>query len=133
MKKLTVELFEKGDYVLVTAGYNKGKAGVVVSHRRFDEDVEYRIAGKTYEDDEDYDDDDIDSESSPTKFLKLITKTQYDTIIKKMKVISVPGLPVGVYFRGTDLVIGHNVITPTNAKMLADFILQNTKTKGKKK
>jgi hypothetical protein len=139
MKKVQMELFEKGDHIMVTHGYNKGKVGTVVRHPSATSTVIYELAGSTYddadEDDYDYDDDDYygDYEDSPAKYLKYITKAEYEATLKKLKVLTVPGLPVGVRFQGTNLIIGDNVITPVNAKKLVDFINEHTKTKGKKK
>lgn len=139
MKKVEYSLYEEGDHVMVTSGYNKGKVGIVVSHRDAMSNIIYKLAGKEYDEDssaDDWDDDDGyygDFEDSPVKYLKFITKTQYDTTVKKQKIIEIPGLPVGVKFYGSNLIIGDNVITPTNAKKLADFITDNTKLKKRKK
>lgn len=138
MKKVQMELYEKGDHVMVTHGYNKGKVGTVVRHPSATSSVIYKLAGSTYDDDEDdWDEDDDgyygDYEDSLPKYLKYITKVEYETTLKKLKVLTVPGLPVGVRFQGTNLIIGDNVITPANAKLLSEFINEHTKTKGKKK
>lgn len=139
MKTVQLALYEKGDHIMVTSGYNRGKVGTVLSHPKADGVVIYELAGVTYrnadEDDYDSDDDDYygDYESSSTRFVKYITKQEYEKIVKKLKVLEVPGLPVGVRFQGANLIIGDNVITPAHAKQLAEFITQNTKTKGKKK
>lgn len=139
MKKVQMELYEPGDHVMVTHGYNKGKVGTVVRHPSATSTVIYELAGNTYdgadEDDYDYDDDDYygDYEDSPAKYLKYITKAEYEAMLKKLKVLTVPGLPVGVRFQGTNLIIGDNVITSVNAKKISDFIIEHTKTKGKKK
>lgn len=131
--------FEKGDHIMVTHGYNKGRVGTVVRHPSATSTVIYELAGNTYDDadEDDYDSDDDDYygeyEDSPIKYLKHISKSEYEATLKKLKVLTVPGLPVGVRFQGTNLIIGDNVITPTNAKQLADFINEHTKTKGKKK
>ncbi len=139
MKKIQMELYEKGDFVMVTTGYNKGKVGVVMNHPSITSNVIYALAGHTYAEDadeDDYDeyDDDYygDYEDSPAKFLKHITKTEYEATIKKLKVLTVPGLPVGVRFQNNNLIIGDNVITKGNAKKIAEFIEENTKTKKKK-
>jgi hypothetical protein len=140
MKKVQMEQYEPGDHVMVTNGYHKGKVGIVVSHKTPTASVEYKLAGVTYDedsDDDDYwdDDDDYygDYESSPIKFLKHISKQEYETTLKKLKILTVPGLPVSVKFYGKNLIIGDNVITPVNAKKLVEFINTHTKTKGKKK
>ena len=137
MKKVQMVQYDKGDHIMVTHGYNKGKVGTVVRHPSATSTVIYELAGHTYndadEDDYDYDDDDYygDYEDSPSKYLKYITKTEYETALKELKVLTVPGLPVGVRFQGSNLIIGDNVITSTNAKKIAEFI--NDNTKGKKK
>lgn len=139
MKKVEMIQFEKGDHIMVTHGYNKGRVGTVVRHPSATSTVIYELAGNTYDDadEDDYDSDDDDYygeyEDSPIKYLKHISKSEYEATLKKLKVLTVPGLPVGVRFQGTNLIIGDNVITPTNAKQLADFINEHTKTKGKKK
>ena len=142
MKKVSLDLFEKGDNILVTAGYNKGKVGTVIAHPSPTHNVVYELAGHTYEDaesdpDDYYDEDDNDYygdyEDSPVKYLKYITKAEYEATVKKLKVLTVPGLPVGVRFQHNNLIIGDNVITPVNAKKLAEFINEHTKSKGKKK
>lgn len=138
MKKVTQDLYEKGDHVIVTAGYNKGKIGIVENHRSPSSDVIYKLAGKEYDDeDEDYDEEDDDYygeyETSPTKFLKFITKTEYEKTLKDLKIIIVPGLPVSIQYRNKNFIIGDNVVTPANAKKLADFITEHSKTTKKKK
>jgi hypothetical protein len=139
MKKVQMELYEKGDHIMVTHGYNKGKVGTVVRHPSATANVIYELAGSTYDDadEDDYDDYDDDYygdyEDSPAKFLKYITKAEYEATLKKLKILTVPGLPVGVRFQGTNLIIGDNVITTVNAKKIAEFINEHTKTKGKKK
>lgn len=135
MKKVTMIQYEKGDYLRVKTGYNNGKVGIVTSHPSPTHRVAYMLAGVTYDDaDEDsWDEDDGDYygdyEDSPTSYVEPITKAQYDDAVKKQKVLVVPGLPVGVRFQGKNLIIGDNVVTPTNAKKLAEFITKNTKGK----
>lgn len=136
MKKVTIEQYEKGDCVKIISGYNRGKIGIVQSHRLKADRVSVAIAGHTYDDDaDDYWDDDEDYMGDYTLLnsnsVKYITKQEYDRTLKSLKVINIPGLPVGVRFQGTNLIIGDNVITPANAKQLAEFI--NEHTKGKKK
>lgn len=138
MKKVEMYQYEKGDHVMVTHGYNKGKVGTVIRHPAATANVIYELAGHTYgedsdDDDWDYDDDDYygEYEDSQPKFLKYITKKEYEDALKNLKVMIVPGLPVGVRFQGTNLVIGDNVITATNAKALAEFITKNTTTPKK--
>ncbi len=137
MKKIQVELYEPGDHIMVTNGYNKGKVGTVRSHLSTSHSVVYEIAGHSYDDDADddwYEDDGDtdysgDYEDSPSKYLKYITKEEYEATLKKLKILTVPGFPVSVKFYGKNLIIGDNVITPTNAKKLAEFIATNTKGK----
>lgn len=131
MKKVQMVQYEPGDHIMVTHGYNKGKVGTVVRHPSATATVIYELAGHTY-DDADEDDYYGDYEDSPTKFVKYITKAEYEEALKKLKVLTVPGLPVGVRFQGTNLIIGDNVITSTNAKKIAEFITKNTTTPKKK-
>lgn len=139
MKKVQMELYEPGDHVMVTNGYNKGKVGTVMRHPSATSVVIYALAGSTYEDAsaDDYDADDNyydgDYEDSAVRFLKHISKEEYEATVKKLKVLTVPGLPVGIRFHGANLIIGHNVITPANAKKIAEFINTHTKTKRKRK
>lgn len=139
MKKVSMDLFEKGDHVMVTHGYNKGKVGTVLSHPSATSNVVYELAGTTYDENAevgrfDWDGDYTgDYEDSPPRFLKYLTKQEYEKTLKKLKVLTVPGLPVGIRFQGTNLIIGDNVITPSNAKLLSEFINKHTKTKRKKK
>jgi len=135
MKKITVELYEPGDHVLVLAGYNKGKVGTVLSHKGSTYPVVYRLAGVEYrnddDDDDDWDDEEYegDYESSMSKFIKFVTVKEYEQIMKDLKILLVPGLPVSIQFRNKNFLIGDNVITPSNAKKIAAFI--NELTKGK--
>lgn len=135
-----MDLFEQGDHILVTTGYNKGKVGTVIRHPNATANIIYELAGRNYHnaDADDYDEDHNDYygeyEDSPARFLKYISKTEYEETLNKLKILEVPGLPVSVRFYGKNLIIGDNVITPANAKKIAEFIESNIpKTKGKKK
>lgn len=147
MKTIQLQLYEPGDHVLVTSGYNKGKVGTVISHPKATANVVYALAGVEYdtedEDDDWYDEDYNEDyfgeyEDSQVRYLKHITKTEYETTLKKLKILTVPGLPVSIRIHGTNLIIGGNVVTAANAKKIAEFITENTKptaakTKKKKK
>jgi ribosomal protein S4E len=135
MKKMQVELYEPGDHVMVTAGYNRGKVGTVIRHPSVTSQVIYILAGVEYdEDDDDYDGDDYHGgyESTLPKFLKYITKAEYEQTIKEQKILLVPGLPVSIQYRRNQFLIGDNVVTPTNAKKIAEFINEHSKTKRKR-
>lgn len=135
-----MDLFEPGDHIIVTTGYNKGKVGTVIRHPNVTANIIYELAGRNYDnaDPDDFDEDDNDYygdyEDSPARFLKYITKAEYEATLKELKILEVPGLPVSVRFYGKNLIIGDNVITPANAKKISEFIESNIpKTKGKKK
>lgn len=140
MKKISLDLYEAGDHVMVTSGYNKNRIGIVLKHPNPSSEVSYKIAGKEYnedneDDDWDYDDDGSysgDFDSSPSKFLKFISKKEYEDSMKSQKILMVPGLPVAISFKNNNFIIGDNVVTPTNALKISEFILQN-KPKTKKK
>lgn len=127
MKKVQTILYEKGDYIRVLTGYSKGRVGTVVSHRAVENNVEYMITGKGYDNaDDGYND---DYELSQSKHLEYLTKAEYDKILLDLKILNVPGLPVSIQYKGKSLIIGDNVITAANAKKIAEFI--NKHTKGK--
>lgn len=143
MKKIQVELYEPGDHIMVLTGYNKGKVGTVVKHPNASSDVAYRLVGKQYDEedeDDDYDWDEDDGsysgeyDSSAPKYIRYITKKVYEETIRELKILQVAGLPVSIQYRNNSFIIGDNVVTAANAKKLATFITQNTKTtkKGKK-
>lgn len=138
MKKVTLELFEAGDHLMVTSGYNKGKVGVVTNHSNATSHVYYRLAGKDYDEDNDNDDWDDDEDyygeddHSDSKYLKFITKKEYEDTLIKLKILHVPGLPVAILYRNNSFIIGDNVVTPANAEKIAEFITAN-KPKAKKK
>lgn len=133
MKKVQTILYEKGDYVRVTSGYNKGKIGTVISHPTVEDVVTYALAGVEYDTGNDDDWDSEDYEESRPKFLEYITKAQYDKTLKDLKMLNIPGLPVTIQFKGKTLLLGYNVITEANAKKIAEFITEHTKTIAKKK
>jgi ribosomal protein S4E len=131
MKKVQSILFEKGDHVKVTSGYNKGKVGTVVRHASVEDSVEYQLFGKEYDTGDDWDD---ESEESKSKFLEYITKAEYDKTLVDLKMLSVPGLAVSIQFKGKTLLIGDNVITEANAKKISEFINKHTTaTKSRRK
>jgi len=135
MKSMQIQLYEKGDYVQVTNGFNKGRVGIVYSNQLYDKNVIYRFIDKDYvQDDDDWEDeDDYNSESSPAKFLRFLTQAEYKKALVDSKILLVEGLPVSIQFKAKNLLIGDNVITPANAKKIADFILDNTKVAKKRK
>lgn len=130
MKVVERNVYERGDFVEITMGYKKGMVGTVIRHDLSDNEVEVATVDSS-ESDNDWED---DGDYFPEKFLKILNKKEYEDGIKRNKILRVAGLPVAIQFKRSNFLIGDNVVTPANAKKIAEFINSNMpKTKGKKK
>lgn len=139
MKKVERVIYERGDHVEVTKGYNKGMVGVVHSHDTEDGDVQVVLANQAIKPKvrTSFWDDDDEMEDASNRFdegqIKYIAKEEYDAGVKKNNLIRIDGLNEPVQYKGGRFTIGDNPITTANAKKLAEFINKHAKTKAKKK
>lgn len=134
MKKVERVIYERGDHIEVTRGYNKGMVGVVTSHDVSEGEVQVLLANQAIKTKRSYWDDDEDnsmdfSESS----IKYITEKEYQDGVTKNNLIRIDGLNEPIQYKGGRFTIGDNPITTANAKKLAAFITKHAKTKAKKK
>lgn len=129
MKVVERMIYDRGDLVMITQGYNKGKVGTVIKHHILNNEVDIAldVVGDLTEDDEDNGIHFIETS------LKFINKKEYEAALKANNIIRVEGLPVNIQFKNKSFIIGDNVVTPANAKKLADFILEHNKPKKKGK
>ena len=134
MKKVEGFLFEEGDHVLITHGHNKGMVGVVNYHDSLDDDVCYFIP-ELGDDEEnygwgaDY--------SSPSKYLKYLTKAEAEKHNKTRPFLRVGTLDETIRIDGKFLKVGCQSISFADSNKIADFIKEHckvaTKSKVKKK
>jgi len=138
MKKVERVVYDRGDHIEVTKGYNKGMVGIVVRHDLDDQEVYITLANQAIQPKRRYswDDDDEEEDTSDCfteNSIKFITKTDYEVGIKRNNLIRIDGLVEPIQFKGGNFIIGGNPITKANAKKLSEFITKHAKTKAKKK
>ncbi len=124
MKIITQQLFERGDLVMVTKGFSNGMVGVVKAHERVDRGVEVLLANTIPSSGDDWDEDE-DSVGFMSDGLKLITKDEYDKVLKDKKILKVPGLLVPILLKHGLFMFGDNEVKSADAVKIAEFILAN--------
>lgn len=137
MKKIERIIYERGDHVEVTKGYNKGMVGVVYTHDTDDAEVQVVLANQVIEPKTRsafWDNDNMDDNSYTFNdtHLKYISNEEYDAGIKKNNLIRIDGINEPIQYKGGRFTIGDNPITTANAKKLAEFINKHAKTRKKK-
>lgn len=135
MKIVQRTVYERGDHVEITRGYNKGMVGVVVSHDQDDRELNVLLASQAIKPRRPLyfsEDDNDNSMSFQEGAVKYITPDEYEAGVKANNLLRIEGLSEPIQYKKGRFTIGDNPITTASAKKLADFINKHAKTKAKK-